>query len=262
MKFLRTLYRYGRRFAVTIGIVIAVLVVSTLTIDLGPALKARAERAGGNWLDRKMTIGKLGVHLGSGKFVVEDLRIEGMYPNEPPWLVAKRIDVSLTWDALFHREILLDTIEMTDWKMVVESYPDGRQTFPRLTGPPRQPRKGPPVVVTTMKYVHASRGELKFNDYGSDWFAVAPNLDVVVTKAGEYRGQLRYSIGSIVVQKYEQMAADMTAGFKIVDNKVIFDHIDLVTDGAVSTMTGVVDLKNFPEHMNYNKSKVQFPKQR
>jgi hypothetical protein len=93
----RTLYRYGRRIAVTIGVVIAVLVVSTLTIDLGPALKARAERAGGNWLERKMTIGRLGVHLGSGKFVVENLRIDGMYPNEPPWLEAKRIDVSLTW---------------------------------------------------------------------------------------------------------------------------------------------------------------------
>src|SRR5918912_670479 len=95
--FFKTLYRYGRRFAVTIGVVIAVLVVSTLTIDLGPALKARAERAGVNWLERKMTIGRLGVRLGSGKFVVENLRIDGMYPNEPPWLEAKRIDVSLTW---------------------------------------------------------------------------------------------------------------------------------------------------------------------
>src|SRR5262245_30138645 len=103
----RTLYRYGRRFAVTIGIVVAVIVVSILTIDLGPALRARAERAGGNWLDRKMTIGRLGVRIGSGKFVVEDLRIEGMYPNEPPWLVVKRLDVSLSWQALLHREVLL-----------------------------------------------------------------------------------------------------------------------------------------------------------
>ena len=92
----RTAYRYARRFAVTIGVIVAVIVVSTLTIDLGPALKARAERAGGNWLERKMTIGRLGVHLGRGRFVVEDLRIDGMYPNEPPWLEAKRIEVSLT----------------------------------------------------------------------------------------------------------------------------------------------------------------------
>ena len=39
----RTVYRYARRFAVTIGIIVAVLVVSILTIDLGPALKARAD---------------------------------------------------------------------------------------------------------------------------------------------------------------------------------------------------------------------------
>ena len=174
----RTAYRHGRRFAVIIGVVVAVLVVSTLTIDLGPVLKARAERAGSNWLDRKMTIGRLGVHLGRGRFVVEDLRIDGMLPNEPPWLVAKHLEVSLTWSALVGSEVLLDSIEMTDWRMVVESFPDGRQTFPRLTGPPRQPRTGPRPFVTTLQYVRAHRGELVFNDYGSDWRAVARNLDV------------------------------------------------------------------------------------
>ena len=89
------------------------------------------------------------------------------------------------------REILLDSIEMTDWRMVVESFPDGRQTFPRLSGPPRAPRQGPGLVVTTLQYTHAYRGELVVNDYGSDWFMVAPNVDVTVSKAGQYRGQMR-----------------------------------------------------------------------
>lgn len=258
----RRLYRYGRRFAVTIGIVVAVIVVSILTIDLGPAVKASAEKYGGNFLERKMTIGRLGIHIGSGKFVIENLQIDGMYPNEPPWLVAKRIDVSLSWSALLHREVLLDTIEMTDWTMTVESFPDGRQTFPRLTGPPRPPRTGPRIVVTTMQYVRAHRGRLVFNDYGSDWFAVAPNLDVTVTKAGEYRGQLRYTDGTIKIQKYETMRADCSASFKIVDNKVVLDRIDLITDGAVSKMTGVVDLKNFPEQLYQINSTIQFPRQR
>ena len=132
-------YRLARRFALVIGVVVAVLLVSTLTIDLGPALRARAEIAGSNWLERKLTIGRLGVHLGRGKFVVEDLRVEGMLPGEPPWLVAKHIAVSLTWGALLGREVLLDDLEMTDWRMVVESFPDGRQTIPRLSGPPRAP---------------------------------------------------------------------------------------------------------------------------
>src|SRR5215212_2081730 len=109
----RRAYRYGRRFAVTIGIVVAVLLVSLLTLDLGPAVKARAEREGGKWLDRKMTIGRLGIQLARGRFVVEDLRIDGMVPNEPPWLVAKRIDVSLRWSALLHGEVLLEAIDMS-----------------------------------------------------------------------------------------------------------------------------------------------------
>jgi hypothetical protein len=258
----RTVYRYARRFAVTIGIVVAVLVVSTLTIDLGPALKARAERAGGNWLDRKMTIGRLGVHIGRGRFVVEDLRIDGMFPNEPPWLEAKRIEVSLTWSALLGREVLLDSIEMTDWRMVVESFPDGRQTFPRLTGPPRPPRTGPRPVVTTLQYVRAYRGELVFNDYGSDWRAVARNLDVTVAKSGEYRGQAQFTNGTIVIQRYEPMTADLSATFKIVDGKIEMDRIDLLTDGAVSRMTGVVDMARWPEQLYQIESRIQFPTMR
>jgi hypothetical protein len=258
----RRVYRWARRFAVTIGVIVAVVVVSVLTIDLGPALKARAEKAGSDWMERKLTIGRLGVQIGRGRFIIEDLKIGGMFPNEPDWLVAKRIEVSLTWGALLGREILLDTIEMSDWRMVVESFPDGRQTFPRLTGPPRKPRTGKPLVVTTMQYVHASRGELIFNDFGSDWRAVAPNLDVVVAKAGEYRGQARFSKGTIAIQKYEPITADMSIAFKFVDGKIVMDQMQLVTDGAVSNMTGVVDMANWPEQLYQIQSRVHFPKQR
>ena len=127
----RATYRVARRFAVTFGVIVAVIVVSTLTIDLGPALKARAEREGSNWLERKMTSAGSACTSGAAASSSRTCSIDGMFPNEPPWLVAKRIDVSLTWGALFDREVLLDTIEMTDWRMVVESFPDGRQTFPR-----------------------------------------------------------------------------------------------------------------------------------
>jgi hypothetical protein len=204
----------------------------------------------------------LGVHLASGRFVIEDLQIDGMQPGEPPWLVARRLDVSLTWRALFKREILLDTIEMTDWRMVVESFPDGRQTFPRLTGPPRAPRQGPGLVVTTLQYVHAHRGELVVNDYGSDWFMVAPNVDVTVSKAGQYRGRMRFNDGTIRIQKYVPMSADLVASFKLDSGKLVFDRIGLETDGAVSTMSGVVDMAKWPEQMYQVKSHIQFPRMR
>ena len=54
-----------------------------------------------------MHIGRLGVQIGRGRFVIEDLRVEGATPDSPPWLTAKRIDISLTWNAIFHREILV-----------------------------------------------------------------------------------------------------------------------------------------------------------
>ena len=258
----RTTYRYARRFAVVIGVVIAVLLVSTVTIDLGPALRARAEREGTRWFERKLTIGRLSVHLARGRFVIEDLQIDGMRPGEPPWLFAKRVDVSLTWRALFGSEILLDTIEMTDWRMVVESFPDGRQTFPRLGGPPRKPRQGPGLVVTTLQYVHAHRGELVVNDYGSDWFMVAPNVDVTVSKAGQYRGQLKFNDGTIRIQKYVPFSADLDSSFKLDSGKLVFDRIDLITDGAVSNMSGVIDMAKWPEQIYQVKSHMQFPRMR
>ncbi len=257
----RRLYRYGRRFAVAIGVTVAVLAVSLLTLDLGPLAKSWLEVEGGKWLERKMTIGRLGIRLGSGTFVIEDLRIAGMYPNEPDWLEAKRIDVSITWSALWHREVLLDSIEMTDWRMIVESFPDGRQTFPRLTGPPRPPRTGPRLVVATMQYVRAHRGELIINDYGSDWYMVAPNLEVTASKAGEYRGRLTWKDGTLYIQKYEPSFVHMDADFKFVDNKIVFDKIQLLTDGMVSDMTGVIDLPRFPEQLYQIHSRVQFPNQ-
>ena len=258
----RTVYRYARRFAVTIGVIVAVALVSTVTVDLGPLLKARAERAGSNWLERELTIGRLGVHIARGKFVIEDLRIGPMRPNEPPWLEAKRIDVSLTWSALLGREILLDSIEMTDWRMTIESFPDGRQNFPRLTGPPRQPRSGPRLVVTTLQHVRAHRGELIVNDYGSEWWAVAPNFEVTVNKGELYQGQAQFTKGSVVIQKYEPMATDMSLVFKFDDGKFVMDRIDLLTDGAVTTMSGVADPARWPEQLYQVRSKIQFPRQR
>lgn len=255
---LGTLYRYARRTTIGLAITVAVLLVSMITIDLGPVLKARAERAGGNWFERKMTIGRLAVHIGRGRFVVEDLRIDGMLPGEPPWLVAKRIEVSLTWGAILRREVLFDTVEMTDWKMVVESFPNGRQTFPRVNGPPRAPSTRPRPVVTTLQYIHAYRGELVYNDYGSNWSTVAPNLDITVSKAGEYRGNARFTGGTVRIQDYLPMKADISAAFKIVGPQLLIDRLDLKSDGAVSVVSGVVDLTRWPEQTYKVKSRIQF----
>ena len=79
-----------------------------------------------------MHIGRLGVRLFNGKFVLEDFVIEGLVPTDRPFLTAKRIDVSLAWDALFRREVLVDSIEMTDWHMVLEQWAGGIHSFPKF----------------------------------------------------------------------------------------------------------------------------------
>jgi hypothetical protein len=259
---LRALYRRLRAVVVVIAVVLAVALVTTITIDLGPSLRTRAEREGSRWIDRPMHIGRLGVNLGRGRFVVEDLRIEGLTPDSRPWLEAKRIEVSLTWRALVNREVLLDTIQMTDWRMVVETSPNGRHNWPRLNGPPRAPSTRPQPVVTTLQLVRAFRGEFVFDDHGARWGVVAPNLDVTVAKLGEYSGEAQFHGGSVRFAGFEPMWANMSTRFKIRDGRVLLDRIDLTTDGAVSVLGGTVDFARWPE-MSYNvESRVDFPRMR
>jgi hypothetical protein len=261
-RLIAAIYRSARAIVMVLGIALAVVLVSVVSIDLGPALKARAERAGGNWLERGMHIGRLGVQLGRGRFVLEDLVIDGMRPGEDPWLVAKHLEVSLTWGALFNREVLLDTIEMRDWRMVVESFPDGRQTFPRVTGPPRAPRTGPSPVVTTLKYVRAYRGEFVFRDFGSNWSAVTRNLDITIAKVTDYRGAIRFGDSTLTIQNYVPMTARAAGSFWLQGAQVRFDRLELVTDGAVSDVTGNIDLARWPEQLYHVKSRIQFPRMR
>ena len=255
-------YRHVRAIVAVFAILVASVVVSVVAVDLGPSLRERAEREGSKWLERPMHIGRLGVEVGRGRFVIEDLLIEGLTPDARPWLTAKRIDISLTWGAILGREILFDSIEMTDWRMVVETYGDGRHSWPRVNGPPRAPRTGPRPVVSTLQYVRAHRGEFVFDDHGARWGVIAPNLDVTVSKAGEYRGRAEFKGGTIHFESFLPMTAEMATSFKIQGGKIVLDNIDLVTDGAVSELTGVVDAGRWPEMLYQVKSHVQFPRMR
>jgi translocation and assembly module TamB len=58
------------------------------------------------------------------------------------------------------------------------------------------------------------------------------------------------------------MTADMTLAFKFKDGRMVMDRIDLLTDGAVTEMTGVAELANWPEQLYQIKSRIQFPRQR
>ena len=250
----RRVWRYTR---IALVVLVAAMVATTVTVDLGPALRVRAEQAGTRQVGRPVHIGKLSIYLFLGRFLVEDFVIEGPTPQDRPFLRAGRIVISMPWSALLRREVLFDSVEMTDWQMVVESFPGDRHTFPRLIGSGESSGERP--FVTTLRYVRAHRGEFTYEDHAAPWSAVARNLDVTVTKILDYRGHARFSNATVRIQSFEPMQAAMQADFKLEGGKVIFDRMDLQTDGADSHLTGTVDLPRWPEQFYEVRSQLDFP---
>jgi hypothetical protein len=252
--------RVLRRTVATCAVIIAVAFVTTVSVDLGPSLKERAEKAATDFMGQPMHIGRMSVHLWLGRFMLEDIVIEGLAPEDRPFLVADRISISMPWSTLFSRRVVFDAIVMTDWRMYVETFPDGRDNFPNFRN--RNPR-GPSEWTTTLQYVRASRGEFTYADHGTPWSVVTRNLDVTVGRPNEeYRGQASFSNGTVAIQSYVPMRADMRTTFRIVGGKVVLDRIDLTTDGAQSLLTGQVDLTRWPEQLYYVRSKVNLPRMR
>jgi hypothetical protein len=226
----RTTRTIVRRIVITVAVILAVAFVTTLTVDLGPALRTRAEDAATDFMGRPMHIGRLSVRLFLGRFVVEDLVIEGITAEAKPFLSAERISVSMPWSTLVNRRIVFDAVEMTDWQMHVEMFPDGVHSFPRFTSD--RPR-GESSWTTTLEYVRAHRGEFSFEDHGTPWSVVTRNLDVTLTRpTSEYRGQASFSNGSVDFQDYVPFRIDMDSTFTLDGGTVRFDRIDLSSEGA------------------------------
>ena len=252
-------------FVRLLGVAVALFaagVVAGFTIDLGPSLKARAEAEATKYLKRPMHIGKLSARLRPGSFVLEDVVIEGLTPDARPFLTAKRISVELPWWTVFtQKELLFEEIRMTDWKMFIESYADGRHNLPKLT--PERKSQGPKRFVTTLRYVLADRGEFTYEDHGTPWSIVSRNMRVsVVRGGGEYRGTAQFTGGTIDIQDYVPMRADMRSRFKFSGPLVQFDDILLLTDGAVSKITGHVDASRWPEQTYQIASDIQLRRMR
>jgi hypothetical protein len=252
--------RILKAVVVVVAVIIAVGFVTTITVDLGPALRSQAEKAGTNYLKRGMHIGALSVRLWNGKYVVEDLVIDGLTPESRPWLKAKRIEVSMPWSTLWDRRIVFDAIQMTDWDMYVEQTKDGRTSFPKF---PTRKSEGPKVWTTTLQYVRAYRGQFTFDDHGTPWQVITRNLDVTVAKpSADYRGQAKFSDGMVAFQQYVPFRIDMNSTFKIEDGKVKFDRINLDSTGAHTELVGAVDLNRWPEQLYTMKSTIDFPAQK
>jgi hypothetical protein len=257
----RMLGRGVRRTLKFAALLLAVAVVTTLTIDLGPGVRGLAERAGANYLQREFTIGRLSIHLLTGRFVVEDLRIGGLEKGHRPFLFARRIDVAMDFTALAHREVLIESVRMNGWQMAVETWPNGRHSFPRFTRERTTP-PGPKRFVTTVKSVVADEGEFFFEDHGVPWRTIARNLEVVVEKKDGYGGTAKFTGGTVAIQQYLPMQTDMQGVFTVEGPLVKFSELALISDGSRSDVTGTVDLSRWPEQTWHVKSVVDFPRMR
>ena len=260
--------RWIRRIALWAGILAAVVVLTLgafLTIDLGPWFRTQAEQRGSKLIGRPMHIGTLGIRLRSGAFVVEDLSIEGLTPADHPFFTAKRIEVSLHWWTFFGtREVLIKSIDMSDWAMQVEMK-DGHDSFidtSKFKGKPGETRS----YTVTLELVHAYRGSFTYIDHGT-WRTVAPNLDIIVRHppGGEYQGRAQFSNGTVAIKEkdYLPFRSDMRCAFRLDGGKIHLNWIDLTTDGSHSVLTGDVDFGHWPEMLyRVRTDHVDFPRMR
>src|SRR4029450_8546554 len=112
--------------------ILAVAVVTTVMVDLGPAVRRNAETLGTQTWKRPVRIGKLSIRLLTGHIVVDDFSIAGLELTDRPFFTAKRLEVALNWTTALRREITISSVEMTYWQMVVEKW-DNRTNFPKFT---------------------------------------------------------------------------------------------------------------------------------
>jgi hypothetical protein len=264
--------RWRRASLALLAIVVAIVagaIVTFFTVDLGPSLRERAEREGSKFIQRPMHIGRLSAKITPGVFVVEDLIIDGLDPGDRPFLKAKKIEVVLPWWTIFRRELIVESVEMTDWDMVVETWPSsgefprGRHNFPKFTRESKS--NGPKRFTTTVRSVLASRGTFAFEDHGTPWGIHANGLRVSVTRGiadRVYRGGASFVDSVVTIMKYEPFHANMRSRFTLEGPQLQFSGIDLVSDGARSQLTGSIDFAHWPEQLYQIKSTIDFPTQK
>ena len=251
----RTVWRHARRAGVIAIGVLAAGVVMSLTVDLAgvvPALtlgRVDLRRSAESWLagrlDRTVRVGGLSLRVFDGRFIVSDFRIGGLTPEAPPFFQAREIVVNVPLWSLLRRELNIVSVEMADWRMRVDLYPGGRHNFPRFRRG-QQPGGKSPIKVS-VAYVRSRRGEFVFQDHGTPWGTIVRNLDITVLKLVGYRGFQTSSGGTVAIQSYTPMTADLRSWFRIDGGKILLDRIELDSDGARSRMTGVVDIAGWPE---------------
>ena len=253
----RGVLRHSKRAVVLALALIAAGIVTSFSVEMGPLLRKLAESAATRAMLRPMHIGALSVRLFDGRFVVRDIVIEGLTPGDAPFFEAREIVVSMPLWSLLRRELVVESLEISDWRAAIETWPGDRNNLPRLKS--ETPGRGSSPIRVSASYVHAYRGQLTYDDHRA-WSTVARNLDITVMKLVGHHGTSRSSGGVITVGRFEPMSAAMNTWFKFEGGKILFDRIELNTSGAQTLCTGVVDPGRWPDMRFTVRSTIQMPR--
>ena len=261
--------RVRRRIEWAVIAVVALIVgglVSIVTVDLGPSLRAQAEQRFAGAISRPVTIGRLSTYVLPGRFLIEDLVIGGQNPGDRDFFTADSLVITTQWLPLLQGEILVDSVDLQGWRMLVEGFEGGRHTFPAFVAR-RDPDEAPPPddaaaaaggeeeeesarrIVTTVQYLRAHDGAFVYEDHGAPWSIVAPNIDLTVAKTTGYGGRATFSGGTLVIGDYEPMTIAMDADYRLDGGLVDLIRADFFADGFEARVDGSVDMLNWPEQL-------------
>ena len=109
--------------------------------------------------------------------------------------------------------------------------------------------------------MRARNGETTYRDYGTPWSVVTRNLDVSARAHRQplRRPRARSGAARSAIQSYVPFDVDMASHFTIDDGRLLFDRIDLRTEGTTTRLLGDASLSHWPEQMYRMQSTVDFP---
>jgi len=240
--------RWSRRAWYLIVAAVSAVLVSLLSIDLGPELRERAERAASAYLERPMHIGSVEAELWSGRFVFRDVVIESRTPEAVPFLRAERVFVSIPWQSLFRRALTLE-VEVDGWTLFIESWEGNVHTVPRIM--PRRTSDAPSPITTTVNFVFARDGQFRYIDHYIPWDITANNVRINFVRsraADAYVATLGFTDGVVNIQQYQPMPVEAMSARLTVDGDLLRVHqMDVIADGSRSRLVGTINAARWPE---------------
>ena len=237
---------WSRRFLLVLAGVLAAALVSLFTIDLGPSLRARAEREATKYFERPVHIGELSATLRPGEYVARKVVIEGLTPEATPFLKAERVKLHIPWSTLIRQQLIVEA-EMDQWALNIELFPNSKTNIPRLKPKSTAPGK----FQTNINYIWARSGWFRLIDHAQPLDFTAEKVAINFTRdlsLDKYVATVHFGGGVTNILSYEPMRIDsMTARLSFDEgNLLTIQGLDFLADGSRTHAKGAIDLNKWP----------------